>query len=103
MEHQLMIVLNLGGSAAFDAARRVRECGVYCEVVPHTVSKEELLAYQPKGVILTGGYEDVAEERVKRCPGWPIAGSRCLRWEGEPPFRWKRWPAVWEKIVSMFF
>lgn len=68
MAHQLMIVLNLGGSAAFDAARRVRECGVYCEVVPHTVSKEELLAYQPKGVILTGGYEDVAEERVKKVP-----------------------------------
>lgn len=68
MAHQLMIVLNLGGTAAFEVARRVRECGVYCEVLPHTVTKEELLAREPKGIVLTGGYEDVAQERAKKVP-----------------------------------
>ena len=68
MAHQLMIVLNLGGTAAFEVARRVRECGVYCEVLPHTITREELVAKQPRGVVLTGGYEDVAQERVKKVP-----------------------------------
>lgn len=68
MAHQLMIVLNLGGTAAFEVARRVRECGVYCEVLPHTVTQEELAAKEPQGVVLTGGFEDVPEERAKKVP-----------------------------------
>ena len=43
MEHEVVIVLDFGGQYSHLIARRVRECGVYCEVMPHTVSLEKLL------------------------------------------------------------
>lgn len=58
-----MIVLDFGGQYSHLIARRVRECGVYCEVMPHTVSLEKLLEKQPKGVILTGGPNSVYDPK----------------------------------------
>ena len=55
MEKDLIIVLDFGGQYNQLIARRVRECSVYCEVHPYTISLEELKAKNPKGIILTGG------------------------------------------------
>ena len=44
MSHQMVIVLDFGGQYNQLIARRVRECGVYCEVKPYTLSLEEIRA-----------------------------------------------------------
>ena len=59
MEHEKIIVLDFGGQYNQLIARRVRECNVYCEVHPYTMSVEELKAAAPKGIIFTGGPNSV--------------------------------------------
>ena len=53
--HQLILVIDFGGQYNHLIARRVRECGVYCEVKPYTVSIEEIKQKNPIGIIFTGG------------------------------------------------
>ncbi|MDE7004848.1 MAG: glutamine-hydrolyzing GMP synthase [Oscillospiraceae bacterium] len=55
MSHQTVIVLDFGGQYNQLIARRVRECGVYCEVRPYTAPLGELRAVNPIGIIFTGG------------------------------------------------
>lgn len=59
MEKEMIIVLDFGGQYNQLIARRVRECNVYCEVHPYTTPLDELLAMNPKGIILTGGPNSV--------------------------------------------
>lgn len=59
MDHQFVIVLDFGGQYNQLIARRVRECGVYCEVKPYTTPLSELKAKQPIGIIFTGGPNSV--------------------------------------------
>ncbi len=62
MKQERIIVLDFGGQYNQLIARRVRECGVYCEVRPYTMSLKELQALAPKGIIFTGGPNSVYEE-----------------------------------------
>jgi GMP synthase (glutamine-hydrolysing) len=57
--HDLVLVVDFGAQYAQLIARRVREARVYSEIVPHTMSAQEVLARQPKAVILSGGPESV--------------------------------------------
>ena len=59
MEKELIVVLDFGGQYNQLIARRVRECNVYAEVHPYTISLEELKALNPKGIIFTGGPNSV--------------------------------------------
>ncbi len=59
MAHQTVIVLDFGGQYNQLIARRVRECGVYCEVKPCTTPLSELKAMDPIGIIFTGGPNSV--------------------------------------------
>ena len=59
MNHQTIIVLDFGGQYNQLIARRVRECGVYCEVKPYTTPLADLLAMNPIGFIFTGGPNSV--------------------------------------------
>lgn len=68
MKHQSVIVLNLGGSKALVVAKRIRECGVYSEVYPYSMEKEELEALAPQGVIVTGAGEDVHADAQEKVP-----------------------------------
>lgn len=61
MKHELVIVLDFGGQYNQLIARRVRECGVYCEVLSYRTPLEELKARAPLGIILTGGPNSVYE------------------------------------------
>jgi len=54
-----ILILDFGGQYDQLIARRVRECGVYCEVRPYDMSGEEIRAFDPVGVIFTGGPESV--------------------------------------------
>lgn len=59
MKHELVLVLDFGGQYNQLIARRVRECGVYCEVKPYTTPLAELKALDPIGIIFTGGPNSV--------------------------------------------
>ena len=59
MSRELVVVLDFGGQYKQLIARRVRECSVYCEIHPYTMSLEKLKALSPKGIILTGGPNSV--------------------------------------------
>ena len=64
MSHQTVIVLDFGGQYNQLIARRVRECGVYCEVKPYTTPLEQLKAMEPIGFIFTGGPNSVYDEKA---------------------------------------
>ncbi len=64
MSHQTVIVLDFGGQYNQLIARRVRECGVYCEVKPYNIPLEEVKAMEPIGLIFTGGPSSVYDEQA---------------------------------------
>lgn len=67
MKHQEMIVIvDFGGQYAQLIARRVRECGVYCEILPYTKTAEEILKSASKGIILSGGPSSVNQENAPK-------------------------------------
>lgn len=61
MAHQLVLVVDFGAQYAQLIARRVREAGIYSEVVPHTASVQEIVARKPAAIILSGGPSSVYE------------------------------------------
>lgn len=56
-----VLVVDFGAQYAQLIARRVREAGVYSEIVPHTATPEEIAAREPVGLILSGGPSSVYE------------------------------------------
>ncbi len=62
MAHEMIIVLDFGGQYNQLIARRVRECGVYCEVKSYKTPIGEIKAKNPKGIIFTGGPNSVYDE-----------------------------------------
>ena len=80
MEKEMIIVLDFGGQYNQLIARRVRECNVYAEVHPYTLTLEQIKAMNPKGIIFTGGPNSVYGEDSPKCStdifklGIPILG-----------------------------
>src|SRR5512137_2338736 len=66
-EREAIIVIDLGSQYSMLIARRIRECQVYCELVPHDTPWEKIAPLNPKGFILSGGPASVYE------PGAPLA------------------------------
>ena len=58
----VVLVVDFGAQYAQLIARRVRECDVYSEIVPHTITAEQIRARAPKAVILSGGPSSVYAE-----------------------------------------
>ncbi len=63
MNNELVIVLDFGGQYNQLIARRVRECGVYCEVKSYRTPIEEIREMKPAGMIFTGGPNSVYDEK----------------------------------------
>lgn len=59
---ETVIVLDFGGQYNQLIARRVRECNVYCEILPYTVPIQRIKEIAPKGIIFTGGPNSVYDE-----------------------------------------
>ena len=74
-----VLVLDFGSQVTQLIARRVREAGVYCEIVPYNKA-DEALAKKPRAIILSGGPASVYEENAPRAPqsvfeaGVPVLG-----------------------------
>ena len=59
MQHERVLVLDFGGQYNQLIARRVRDLGVYCDLLPCSMSAEEIEQYAPVGIIFTGGPNSV--------------------------------------------
>lgn len=62
MTHQKVLILDFGGQYNQLIARRVREQGVFCDLKSSDMTLEEIKAYNPIGIIFTGGPSSVYEE-----------------------------------------
>ena len=60
--HEIVIILDFGAQYTQLIARRVREAGVYCEIVPFNLSLDDILSRHPVGLILSGGPSSVYEQ-----------------------------------------
>ena len=75
-----ILILDFGAQYTQLIARRVRECGVYCEIHPWDISEQAVRRFAPRGVILSGGPESVTAEQPPRAPevvfslGVPVLG-----------------------------
>lgn len=65
-KHQRVLVLDFGGQYNQLIARRVREQGVYCDLLPSEMSLEKIKEYAPIGIIFTGGPNSVYEQGSPR-------------------------------------
>ncbi len=78
--HDKLLILDFGSQYTQLIARRVRECQVYCELHPYDVSDDFIRAFNPKGIILSGGPASVTELKTPRAPdivftlGVPVLG-----------------------------
>ena len=71
--HETVLVLDFGSQYTQLIARRVRELGVYCEILPFDTPPAEVAARGARGVILSGGPDSVYE------PGAPQVGAELFR------------------------
>ena len=80
LRRETIAVLDFGSQYSRLIARRVRECRVYCEVLPWDVPAEQLRALAPRGIILSGGPASVYEPGAPTLPpvvlelGVPVLG-----------------------------
>ncbi len=58
----MIAILDFGSQYTQLIARRVREAGVYCEILPYNVELERLTAHEPEALILSGGPASIYEE-----------------------------------------
>ena len=62
---EMVAILDYGSQYSRLIARRVRECHVYCELLPATTTLEELRRLNTRGVILSGGPDSVYDEGAR--------------------------------------
>src|SRR5262245_65909443 len=63
-----VLILDFGAQYTQLIARRVRELGVYCEILPWDISNEDVRKWKPRGIILSGGTEIVTDKATLRAP-----------------------------------
>ncbi|MBI4216538.1 MAG: glutamine-hydrolyzing GMP synthase [Chloroflexi bacterium] len=69
---EAVVVLDFGSQYSMLIARRVRECRVYCELVPHDAPPERVAALKPRGFILSGGPASIYEPGAPQIPSYVL-------------------------------
>jgi len=78
--HDWIAILDFGSQYSQLIARRVREQNVYCEIVRYDATRDALMQYPPKGIILSGGPASVFDDGSPQCDpalfktGLPVLG-----------------------------
>jgi GMP synthase (glutamine-hydrolysing) len=62
--HEEVLVLDFGGQYSQLIARRIRECGVFSELLPHDTPLEKIRERKPRGLVLSGGPASVYSENA---------------------------------------
>ena len=75
--HERIIILDFGSQYTQLIARRIREAGVYCEILPFNTSATEIASRQPRGLILSGGPSSVYDENAPRSERELVDESDC--------------------------
>ena len=79
-QHERLLIIDFGSQVTQLIARRVRESGVFCEVVPYDKAAAHIEAKPPKAIVLSGGPNSVHLETSPRAPkavfemGVPVLG-----------------------------
>jgi len=69
-EYESIIIIDFGSQYSMLIARRIRECHVYCELVPHDMPWEKIASLNPKGFILSGGPASVYDTDAPLAPAY---------------------------------
>ena len=67
MHTEKIIILDFGGQYSQLIARRIRECGVYCEILPFDAELSRIQSISLKGIILTGAPDSVYAKDAAQC------------------------------------
>jgi GMP synthase (glutamine-hydrolysing) len=67
-QHETILILDFGSQYTQLIARRIRELSVYCEILPCTVSAEEIRRRAPKGLVLSGGPASTTDPTAPKAP-----------------------------------
>jgi GMP synthase (glutamine-hydrolysing) len=67
-KRETIVIVDFGSQYSRLIARRVRECNVYCELIPYDAPWEKIAALEPMGFILSGGPNSVYEEGAPLAP-----------------------------------
>lgn len=76
----MILIIDFGSQFNQLIARRVRECRVYCQIAPPTITTAEITALEPEGIILSGGPSSIYEKKSPKVDpaifdlGIPILG-----------------------------
>lgn len=79
-QKEMILVMDFGGQYSQLIARRIRECGVYCEIVPYNIAIEKIVDFQPQGIVFSGGPSSVYSDKAPKCDekvfklGVPVLG-----------------------------
>jgi len=66
-QRELILILDFGGQYSQLIARRIRECGVYCEIADYDLSLSEIISKNPQGIIFSGGPSSVYSANAPKC------------------------------------
>ncbi len=79
-QSEMVLVMDFGGQYSQLIARRIRECGVYCEIHPYRISVDRIKEMNPKAIVFSGGPSSVYGEKAPHCDpavfdlGIPVLG-----------------------------
>ncbi len=76
-KHETVIILDFGSQYTQLIARRVREAGVYCEILPFNTPSERIAARQPRGLILSGSPASVYQDGAPRPDSKLLQSIKC--------------------------